>query len=42
MTKVSELVFSNHCLQERLSRINLIEEKVGYGQIIKESYRRGS
>lgn len=42
MTKVSELVFSNHCLQERLDRINLIEEKVGYGQIIKESYWRGS
>lgn len=38
MTRISDLTFSYHCINDRAERINLIDNYIGWGQIIKERY----
>ena len=42
MPTISSLVFSNHAQYERADRIALIDNVIGWGQIIKEAYYQGA
>ena len=41
MMTVSSLVFSVHAYTERADRIAIVDNKIGWGQIIKEVYEKG-
>ena len=41
MTSLNSLVFSYHAQYERAGRIALIDEQIGWGQIVKEVYYYG-